>query len=137
MKLIEEGRMRGMLLENAENRPPLNISINNLMRNRGYRKNENNIYGLEKYSAPPQGKNPLQPDDRLIEKGESGHVISFLRCSPPGKDKIPGCTHKFINKGLLYDIDWNISELANWRQQRDAAIKFVDGLEVEINKQGD
>ena len=71
------------------------------------------------------------PDIFYIERNDDQSVKSFLFCSPSGKDKIPSCTHKFRNNGLLYQIHWNISELPNWQSQMEGAINFIDSLEFK------
>ncbi|WP_146159064.1 hypothetical protein [Nitrosomonas aestuarii] len=135
-KLISAGRMRGMLLQNEANRPSFNPVVKEHMRSADFKKEENLVYGLEKYVH--QVPEPISPDpnygpniqnDILIERSSDGSVKSYLRCSPPGKYEIPGCEHRFIDKGLLYDIHWRIQELPNWRAQREAAIQFIDSLE--------
>lgn len=136
-KLILEGRMKGMLLEASDARPSFDAMIEGQERagNLGIR--EGDAFGLEKYTAPPRGKSKYKPDDTFIEsEAKGGEVISILRCSPPGKDKVPGCSHKFRDKGILYRIRWPIRELSNWREQRDAAIVFIDSMEVKQKYEG-
>ncbi len=136
-KLLKEGRMRGMLLENAAKRPSFDIAVTNLMQLSNFKK-EGSVYGLEKYThivpkpvRPEPEYAPYHQDDFFIERNTDGSVKSYLRCSPPGKDKIPGCRHRFIDKGLLYNTHWRIQELSRWQEQRDAAINFIDSLEVK------
>lgn len=141
-KLISEGRMRGMLLENAhklytgKDRPSFDVVVPNLMRAHEFKKDKNTIYGLEKYvhQVPKPVSDdpayaPYVQDDFFIERNSDGTIKSYLMCSPFGKDKVPGCIQRFIDKNILYDIDWRIQELPNWQAQRDAAIQFIDGLE--------
>ena len=137
-KLINQGNMRSMLLENASKRPPIDMMAGNHMRNRDVSLVNNNLYNLEKYEyGIPEGKYAFRVDDILLEKDDGGEVISFLRCSPPNQDKIPACRHKFIDKGVLYEIGWRIQELPNWRIQRDEAIKFIDNFEAKYNRVGE
>lgn len=138
MELIKAGRLKGMLLEAEHKRPSFDIAVRNLMQGRDFKK-EKIAYELEKYiqnflevKLPEQKYAPYTEDDFFIERNKDGSVKSYLRCSPPGKDKNPGCRHKFIDKGLLYSIRWRVEELPNWRQQRDAAIEFIDSLEVKL-----
>ncbi|HPF78864.1 MAG TPA: hypothetical protein PLF01_06175 [Alphaproteobacteria bacterium] len=130
-KLIQAGLMRSMLLEAERNRPPAHVSAENLMRGRNYQKQEGDFWGLEKYQRPKEtGKYPVVWDDFFIERNKRGEIISFLFCSPPDKDKVPSCNHRFMDKGLVYQIHWNIRELKNWQQQKKAAINFIDSLEI-------
>lgn len=131
-ELILQGRMRGMLLEESAIRPTFNIMVENSINARNYKFIGKNIYGLEKYSADkPEGKHATKPDDIFVKKDKNGDIVNFLRCSPPNKDRIPSCTHKFRNKKILYQISWHISELPNWRKQRASAIEFLDSFEVK------
>lgn len=136
-ELLKEGRMRGMLLENATKRPSFDIAVTNLMRGRDFKK-EGLIYGLEKYThivpkavRPEPEYKPYHQDDFFIERNADGSVKSYLRCSPPGKDKTPSCRHRFVDKGLLYNTHWRIQELPRWQEQRNAEINFIDSFEVK------
>lgn len=133
--LIKEGRMRGMLLENASRRPSFDEVVPRFIEGYNYQKVET-MYGLEHYvHVPPKQTRPgpeykpYQQDDILIERDPSGSIVSHLFCSPPGKHVVPSCRHRFIDKGLLYEIDWKISELPNWKEQQKSAIEFIDSLE--------
>jgi len=141
-KLINEGRMRGMLLEAERNRPSFDVAVQNLMRGRDFIKERKLFYNLEKYvhQVPKPISDdlayaPYVEDDFFIERNDDGSVKSYLRCSPPGKHKIPGCRHRFIDRGLLYNIHWRIQELPDWQKQRDAAIDFIDSLEAKQKEQ--
>lgn len=136
-QLIRQGRMKGMLLEAARNRPSFDIAVTNLMRGHDFKK-EAPIYGLEKHThiipkavRPEPEYKPYHQDDFFIERNADGSVKSYLRCSPPGKDKIPGCRHRFIDKGLLYQIRWPIRYLPEWDEQRQFTINFIDSLEYK------
>lgn len=137
-ELIDEGRMKGMLLENASKKPSFDIVVPNLMHAHEFKKEENTTYGLEKYmhqvpkpvSSDPAYA-PYVQDDVFIEPNADGSIRSYLMCSPPRKVKIPGCRHHFIDNGLLYQIRWRVAELPSWREQRKAAIKFIDSLEFK------
>jgi hypothetical protein len=106
-----------MLLEAARNRPSLDVMVSNTLRanpllpKRIYEdKPSATAYGLDKYTSNKLEPDPVtRADDLYVERGKNGVVISFLRCPPPGKVKIPSCSHKFIDKGLLYQIHWKIS----------------------------
>ena len=138
-KLISEGRMKGMLLEAEKNRPSIEVSVQNLMEGRNFEK-LSNAYELEKYShIIPQASTqdqiyaPYIEDDFFIERNKNGSIKSYLRCSPRGQDKIPGCRHRFIDEGVIYSIRWRIQELPNWKQQQQAAVRFINNLEVKSN----
>lgn len=134
-ELILSGRMRGMLLETAESRPALDTAFRSQQKSRHYKKDGSLVFGLEKYIAPsPSGESSEQPDDLFLEKNKDGIVQSYIHCSPPGKDKVPGCRHRFIDKNILYNIRWNLSELPNWRSQRDAAIRFINAMEISFKE---
>ena len=137
-QLINTGRLKGMLLENRERRPTFDVVVQNLMRNRNFKKVKSPVYRLEKYvhvPSTPATSNavsmPYIEDDFYIERKEDGSIESYLRCSPPEKDKIPGCRHSFEDKGILYAIRWPIQELQNWEMQQNAAIKFIDTKEID------
>lgn len=131
---IISGALRGMLLENAFERPPIGLMVSNRMQGVDvFSKEPGDFYGLEKYTAPkPQGAYAHKPDDMFIERDVSGNVVSFLNCSPLGKDRVPGCRHTFTDKGVLYRIRWNLSDLKSWREQKTSAIKFIDNFEVKF-----
>lgn len=139
-QLIKEGRMRGMLIENSDKRPSFDKMVENSLNIKTkykppYSGKNEQIYGLQKY--PSQKIHPdleTQYDDLYIERGKNGEVISFLRCSAPKQDKYPSCTHKFRDKGLLYQIHWSKNELPNWKKQREAAVKFIDSMEFKSEK---
>jgi hypothetical protein len=132
-RLINEGNMRSMLLEAARNRPSLDAMVKNTLtiRYRNYSdKPTTTIYGLEKYPSRKLEPDPTtQADNIFVERDKDGHVSSFILCDPPGSVKIPSCSHKFIDKGLLYQIHWKIADLPQWENQRNAAIYFIDSLE--------
>lgn len=134
MKIIQAGRMAGMLLEESAVRPSFDVMIENhrTWGNDSVGKFQEKIYGLEKYIAPkPEGKYARKPDDTFLEKDSSGKIISFLRCSSPGEDKVPLCNHKFRDKGLLYEIYYGIKMLPEWEQRRQATINFIDSFEIK------
>lgn len=135
-ELINAGRLKGMLLESEKNLPSISEVGNNIIKNNKFKKEDGLFYGLEKYIEFPVNIDPTENDDDLfVERNEKGKIISFLRCSPPGKHTNPGCYHRFLDKGLIYDsVTWKISELPNWRAQRDSAIKFIDSLEYKEGK---
>ena len=132
--LLKEGRMRGMLLEAEKKRPSFDIATENLMRGRQFIKEPSLVYGLEKYISQLPKPPDRVADDFFIERGEDGSVKSYLRCSPPGKDKVPGGRHRFIDKGLLYNTHWSIKELPNWKQQQIEAIHFIDHMEIKTDE---
>lgn len=140
-QLINEGRMKGMLLENKNNKPPFDPVVKSHMSRADFKKEDELVFGLEKFvhqvpepASPEHIYAPYVQDDFFIERNKDGSVKSYLRCSPPGKDKIPGCRHRFIDNGLLYNIRWRIQELPNWDKQRDADIAFIESNEININK---
>ena len=90
---------------------------------------------MGKYKQPKStGKYPTLQDDFFIEKDNNGEILGNLFCSPPKKDKAPGCIHRFIDKEIIYQIGWPIRELSNWKKQKDVAIKFIDALEIKNPK---
>lgn len=133
--LIKEGLMKGMLLENASRRPSFDEVMPLFLEGYDYRR-EKPIYGLEHYvHVPPKQTRsgpeyaPYQQDDIFIERSVSGSIVSHLFCSPPKRDVNPGCSHRFVDKGLLYKTRWKISELPNWKAQQMSAIEFIDSFE--------
>lgn len=131
-ELIMRGLQRSMLLEAERNRPSVSVSISNHMRGRNYEKKDGEYWGLEKYQQPKStGKYPTLHDDFFIEKDNNGEILGNMFCSPPSKDKVPGCIHRFIDKEIIYQIGWPIRELSNWKSQKQNAINFIDKLEVK------
>lgn len=128
-ELIMAGEMSGMLLEAARNRPPLAEMIDNQRNSGNLGDQTEKVYGLHKHEASTRGRSNWKPDDTYLELTADGIVRSFLRCSPPGKDKVPGCQHTFIDKGVLYRIRWPIGKLPNWKSQREKAVAFIDQFE--------
>lgn len=133
VRLRREGRMKGMLLEEAAARPTLEyMATVARLQSEPYARTPGLFYDLEKYTAPKGSeKFAWKPDDLFIERDSQGKVQSFLVCSPPGKDVNPSCSHKFVDKKLLYKIRWKLSDLPNWRSNRDAAIEFIDQFEIQ------
>ncbi len=133
-KLIDDGNMRSMLLENSSKRPSFDENVNLTLQVRSYGIGSlvnKNLYGLEKYSVQDwHDYKSTTPDDTFIERNNEGSVVSYLKCSPPNKDKIPGCRHRFRDKGVLYQIHWPIRELPNWKKQQNKAIAFIDSFEI-------
>jgi hypothetical protein len=133
--LILQGRMRGMYLSATDLRPSLGTAANSKLHTWGYKKVSVDIFGLEKYEAESIEEDPNdRVDDLLIERSESGSVKSYLQCSPPGKDKVPGCSHRFADSGITYQIHWSLSELEHWRERRDEAIAFIESFEIRKTK---
>ena len=130
-KLINEGRKRGMLLEAAYKKAPLQDIVDRDIQWGNMVKQDNLVYGLEKYIEYPVHPDPVENKDHLlVERNDDGTVESYLRCSPPGKDRIPGCRHMFIWGGMLFNTHWRIQELQNWRVQQAAAIQFIKSMKM-------
>ena len=131
-ELISAGLQRTMLLEAERNRPPVHVSASNHL-GKDYMRQEGDFYGLEKYVYPvKEGKyKPYIRDDFFLERDNNGQITSHLFCSPPNKDKVPSCNHRFLDKGVIYKIGWPVRELPNWQKQREAAIEFMDALEIK------
>jgi len=67
-----------------------------------------------------------------IERDEQGKIISFIECSTLDRPSVrfPGCSHRFVDKGLLYKVHYNQEKyLLEWRAMRASAIAFVDSFE--------
>lgn len=136
MKEILAGNVSSMLLEDASQKPSFDEVTHWRKETKQIVDFEQKIYGLDKYTAPkPEGKYATKPDDTYIETLPDGKIKGYLMCSPPDKDKVPGCKYAFIDKDVLYRIRIPLRELKNWRQQQSAAIKFIDNFEL-IQDQG-
>jgi hypothetical protein len=134
-ELINQGRMKGMILEAARNRPSLNVMIENQKSGSDRIGSfDENIYGLEKYSVKDWENMLVRSYIAYLEK-KKNEIESFILCSPPNQDRNPNCRHTFINKGILYRIRWPIRELPNWKEQQEKAIDFIDSLEIMLHEQ--
>ena len=139
--LINSSRMRGMLLENATSRPEFTSVTKSFLKDKRFVKQKELLHGLENYiykvEAPISSDPRYAPwvrDDFLIERSKYGKVQSYLRCDPPGDSRFPSCNHRFIDKGIAYKIRWSTKELPHWREQRKAAIAFIDSMEYKEEK---
>lgn len=126
--------MRGMYMGTAASRPSLDTAANNHIQSWRYSNTSEDVFGLEKYQVKSLESDPADKmDDLLIERNINGSVESYLHCSPPGKDKVPSCRHRFVDGGIIFQIHWNFSELKEWRARRDDAIAFIKSFEKTHN----
>lgn len=133
---FRQHRFGHMLIQPATNKPPLSQMIKNSQDNEEMTKYDGKFYGLEKYSDFNSKKHPnIIWDDTYLEINSKGELISFLRCSPEGKDKVPGCSHHFVDKKLYYNIHYSKENyLPKWQEQRRKAIEFIDNFELKAKK---
>lgn len=131
-KLILQGRLRGMYISAASMRPSLDTAADNHLRRWKYEKVSDDVFGLEKYAAPPiGGEEGHHLDSILLERNDSGLIVSYLHCSPPGKDKIPGCRHRFESDGIVLQTHWSISDLPKWKESQIEALEFLRSFELK------
>lgn len=137
LQLFNEGYYSSLLLEESAIRPSFDEMIK--WRKRDLIKSEaaGTVHGLE-YEKWYRGtkENPIHYYEIYYERGDGGDVQSFIQCAPLTRPAVvrSGCKHKFRNKGLLYGIFYNKNRyFADWREQRRAAIKFIDSLEIHSN----
>ena len=137
-QLILVGLIRGMSIRSPKGQADFTRLLKEELDRQIYKiKKEHDVHGLEKYNfippVPGPGQYPLmKKDDLFIQRDKSnGKVVSYLRCSPPGKDKIPSCSHRFFHRDLIFRITWPIRELENWKEQRDKAIAFIEQFRID------
>lgn len=130
-----EHRRGWILLHPASARPSLDAQVTNLRQFLAKEEYVGEHDGLQKflwYNGSPEG--PLLHTELYLEVNERGEVVDFNRCRVFNKDKgwlYPGCEHKFVDGGLLYEISYNKAALfPQWREQRQRAIGFVNSLEI-------
>ena len=135
--LINASRMMGMLLENATSRPEFTPIVKRQTDKETFVKKEKLFKGLEWYVYNPPPKplsfkgvySPTIWDDILVDRNKDGTVNSYLQCRAPKEVSSPTCIHRFIDKGLMYQIRWATRELPNWKEQQQTAIAFIDSME--------
>lgn len=126
-----EHRRGWILLHPAANKPSLDEQTAN--RRLGLTKEEyaGQEKGLEKflwYHGTPEA--PELWAELYFEKDSAGNIVTRIECSRSRSAKFPGCDHKFVDGGLLYDISYNKAALfSEWREQRQRAIDFMNSLE--------
>lgn len=130
------GRFAHMMLEKESARPSFDVMITN--RRNGLTKEENvgNHDGLEFYKWYHGTKeHPVVWYEIYLERDAAGQIQSFIECTPLQRGahvKSPGCSHKFRDKGILYNIYYDKERyFAAWRDQRHTAIAFIDAFEIE------
>lgn len=132
--LINQSRMKGMLLERSDSRPNFDTVVTLFIQTAHYKRMETKLFGLEEYFVSREGKDPMDQGDHMyVQRDISGLVQSYLLCDSPKKVKFSTCSQRFRNKGILFQISWPINELSQWQEQRDASIKFIDSLEVKFS----
>lgn len=135
-----KGRYAGLLLEESAVRPSFDENIKlslEVYKPYGIGTLINkNFFGLEKYTVQNwRDYKSTTPDDTFIERGRDGSVVSYLKCSPEGKDKVPGCRHRFRDKGILYQAHWSIANLPHWEEERDEIIAFIEQFEIKDSQE--
>lgn len=129
-----ERRFGHMMFEPEAVRPSFDTMIQN--RKRGIEKEVaiGAWRGLERYDwYQRRGDKLIRYSEIYLERGEDGKIISFIDCATEERPsvKFPGCSHKFRDEGLLYDIYYNKSDyLEDWRTQRASAIAFIDDADI-------
>jgi hypothetical protein len=100
------------------------------------------FHGLEKglWFRGPDGDPELWAEV-YVERDDDGNLASFIRCRRGPSVRFPGCRHKFVSGGLLFDISYNETRfLPEWREQRQRAVQFIRSFEIlpeNITKNGE
>ena len=132
-RAFEEHRFAIMLVKPSSSKLSLAKMVQNHQENEELTKYRGLEYGLERYSDFDSPKHlGIQWDDTYLEKDKAGNIISFLRCSPDGKDPIPGCSHYFVDKNIFIKVHYNKEKyLKNWRDMQAGAIAFMGSFEMQ------
>lgn len=133
-RLLSKGLTGGMFLEAASARPGLDKQVHNMRRSLTKAEVlESNIYSLrqEKWYRGDTDELELRYDV-FLNVDDTNRIVDFIDCDPLGKAKIPSCSHKFIDKGIVYRIRYNRSRfLKEWAIQRQTAVNFVESFEIK------
>ncbi|KRT56446.1 hypothetical protein [endosymbiont of Ridgeia piscesae] len=130
----EDHRIGWILIEPASMRPSLDVQ------------NANNVKSLTKYEFVGKENGLIKglwyrglkekPEiwsEVYLEKDQNDRLISFIRCRIGKGVVYPGCSHKFINGGLLYKISYNKDAFfSEWRAQQQRAIEFIRSMEIML-----
>lgn len=121
-----------MLIEPEASRPSFDIMVANMHHSVTKVEAAGVFDGLEREHWYRQSGEELEfTSEVFLEKDGTGHVVSWIECATEDSAVTPGCSHRFRDKHLLYKIYYNKANyLDNWRQQRAAAIAFIDGFEI-------
>jgi hypothetical protein len=138
----KEQRMAHMLVETEVSRHSLPEAtknpLNDMVRNRRNMlpKEESCGFhnGLECYKWYQKELDKLVLQREVyLEKDNEGKIVNFIECwTVETGATIPGCSHRFTDKHLLYKIYYSKEKyFSQWRQQRTSAIKFIDSFEIK------
>ena len=75
--------------------------------------------------------------DVYVYKNSDGQVVDYINCSPEEKEGVKhlGCSHKFVDKNILYSIYYNKEKfLSSWREHKEKAIAFIDSFEIKTSQ---
>jgi hypothetical protein len=133
-RVRKEQRFAFMLLQVEATRPSFNEMIRNT---RSFLPKEESVGlhdGLEYYKWYRGSPNGLVFNREIyIERDANGDITSYIECTPKESGAhvlYPNCSHKFRDKGLLYEIAYNKANyFLTWREQRLKAIAFIDGFD--------
>ncbi|MCG8317111.1 MAG: hypothetical protein MI976_28155 [Pseudomonadales bacterium] len=137
---LVEFRLRqgsSMLVEDASVRPPIDVMIQNRKRTVivEFRENEGfDILEHQDWYRMVKGVK-TQSDEIYLEHAPDGKILSFIDCHVYREGTFPQCSHKFIDKGVLYHISYNKERyLKDWNARRDSAIQFFESFEKEATR---
>jgi hypothetical protein len=74
-----------------------------------------------------QDERPIQAGEMYIE-GQADSPTSFIECDPEGVVPMPGCSHFFMHRGLLFQISYGKPFLPDWKEIQRRVISMFDGL---------
>ena len=128
-----EKRRGWILLEPAAVRPTLDVQVGNMKDSLIKFESAGNFEGLEKYLwYRGTVTSPALRYEVYLEKGRDGYIVTYINCSRAPSAKFPTCGHKFIHKGIIYDLSYNEAVfLSDWREQQRRAIDFMESFAMD------
>lgn len=128
----KERKIGWILLLPAERRPSLHKQIQNRKRHLTKIEVAGQYDGLQvfRYYHGPEN-DPELWSEMYIEMDGQGNVVSYNECRLGKGVRFPGCSHRFIDDGLIYKISYNRKRfLDEWREQKQRATKFINSMEI-------
>ncbi len=128
----KERRIGWILLEPAAIRPSFDVQIASRRQYLAKEEPAGRFDGLEKYlwyNGSP--KSPELRSEMYLESDESGHITGTIECHVGPAVVVPGCSHRFIDRDLLYQINYRMGPFfPQWREQKSRAIEFINRMEL-------
>lgn len=130
-----ERRIGWILLEAEAARPPLDRQVFNMRDSRTKIEQAGEFEGLEKelwYSGKKES--PELESVVYIIKNTRSKIVDYINCRQNAR--FPRCSHKFVEDGIIYKISYDEPRFfKDWKQQKQRAVAFLDGMEVFSEQQ--